>query len=1190
MENNISSQDMKKLEYYLNLGDDGKANNPEQFIKRARDLGFVGLRPLKKGDTNKKIKNKPRQEYIDFLNKKFKDVNTFENNPVLRTVNKYNINPRYTTHIENGGEYLKRYNNYLITKEPFTIDLKNKQKLVVLLNKIELDNNKLLIKFVFQSGGISYTTLTRTSINAIKRGIFEDNWDKEEFNSDSLFELQKFLALDTIKNITFSEAPPDKLNGTFFKYTHNLKDMNFVDLQVYKDLDEMPSNTVCCFIQSLISANIDENIIQKCKLLISSRAVAMCKIDKICEELGLHITVKRLRTEVDKDKTQVIHYPIDKKSPLRILPAINIGLIDTHYFHIKKVNITSYAVDNYDEIKHLENYQNIVQKINNTDISKIKYVRRKTEYIDSFSLILKLLNNKKNLLTKIPLSDKLYSTQYYDMVDDEIIDLSYNESNYRPVEYNAKIDEMEYINVFSDFESTTDGEKHNAYLCNISNDKKNFIGKNCGKQMLNYLVKKFKGNNIRLIFHNAGYDFKFLFEYLHSVKLIERGKSLLRGTARYYYGENNYINICVQCSYALIPEKLSKFKDMFAIDMKKEILPYGLYTENNVKKMDIDIATCLYEVKEQYKNNNIGKFINKKDKKITKDFDKENKKLKEEYKKGEDEFVKEYFDNVEEWNCYNEDRTEINIIKYSSKYCKADVDVLEAGYNSFRKSIRIMSLLADEDKEPILDGESVEDEDEDGEFLDINNYCSIASVSYEYMKMKGVFNNVMELSGIPREFINKCMYGGRTMMSNNIKDKVETERFNKDFKDEIDKIEEKFKGWGLADFDAVSLYPSAQFRLGGYLQGLPKIITNLSYDDLKTKDGYFIEILIKSVGKKYDFPTMSKKTKEGIRDWTNDMEGETMFVDKTTMEDIIKYHKIEYQIIKGYYFDEGRNMLLKPVMENVFNLRLKAKADKNPIQAVYKLIMNSAYGKTLLKPFSTEIEYISEKKIKEYIGRNYNWIIEATILPNGKTYKVKTHKSINKHFNIVQAGVEVLSMSKRIMNEVMFLAEDNDIKMYYQDTDSIHMDNDKIDELTKLYAKKYPDNPPLIGKGMGQFHSDFSSDIFKGDIIAIKSIFLAKKCYCDVLISDNNVDVIDYHIRLKGVPNASILDYSEEHNITPYEVYEKLYYGEEIEFDLTCRGKKPVFEYENAMTVKSKRKFTRKICFKKKKKKDEEDN
>ena len=42
----------------------------------------------------------------------------------------------------------------------------------------------------------------------------------------------------------------------------------------------------------------------------------------------------------------------------------------------------------------------------------------------------------------------------------------------------------------------------------------------------------------------------------------------------------------------------------------------------------------------------------------------------------------------------------------------------------------------------------------------------------------------------------------------------------------------------IADFDACSLYPSVMYVMTCCLEGLPKVLTNLSYDFLKSQDGY----------------------------------------------------------------------------------------------------------------------------------------------------------------------------------------------------------------------------------------------------------------------------------------------------------------------------------------------------------------
>ena len=77
-------------------------------------------------------------------------------------------------------------------------------------------------------------------------------------------------------------------------------------------------------------------------------------------------------------------------------------------------------------------------------------------------------------------------------------------------------------------------------------------------------------------------------------------------------------------------------------------------------------------------------------------------------------------------------------------------------------------------------------------------------------------------------------------------------------------------------------------------------------------------------------------------------------------------------------------------------------------------------------------------------------------------------------FNYVHCGVWILSMSKRIMNKVFDVSNDGGVKIYYQDTDSIHLNYDDVDEHVEKYKQTY--NQDLVGGGLGNFHVGFSMD------------------------------------------------------------------------------------------------------------------
>ena len=191
-------------------------------------------------------------------------------------------------------------------------------------------------------------------------------------------------------------------------------------------------------------------------------------------------------------------------------------------------------------------------------------------------------------------------------------------------------------------------------------------------------------------------------------------------------------------------------------------------------------------------------------------------------------------------------------------------------------------------------------------------------------------------------------------------------------------------------------------------------------------------------------------------------------------------------------------------------------------------------------------------------------------------------------------------MSKRIMNEVFCLAEDNNMKIFYQDTDSGHYYEKDISILQKLFNEKY--GRELIGKNLGQFHSDFA-EVDKGhESKAYKSIFVGKKTYIDML--SNDLNNIAFHCRMKGIkqdviaikanelfPESVKVEYDEASGIfrpigeydfnskfSVMELYKKLYNGDEVEFDL-CSGKNPCFDKKNNFTIITKSSFIRKLKF-----------
>jgi DNA polymerase elongation subunit (family B) len=353
----------------------------------------------------------------------------------------------------------------------------------------------------------------------------------------------------------------------------------------------------------------------------------------------------------------------------------------------------------------------------------------------------------------------------------------------------------------------------------------------------------------------------------------------------------------------------------------------------------------------------------------------------------------------------------------------------------------------------------------------------------------------------------------------------------------------------IQDFDAVSLYPSAMKAMPGIPKGKPKVLTE---EQCATKsflhyDAFYLEINITKLVSKnkrpYRFPLVFT-LKDGIKTYVNEPV-EHFYVDKRGLEDLIEFYDIEYDVLRGYYFDEGYNPLISEFIQKLFDLRAKYKKEKNPLQQTIKLLLNSIYGKSILKPVKTEKKVIDPNKLNEYVIKNYNFI-EEIVRTSGNNIYVKEIKPINKHFNCPQFGVSVLSWSKHIMNSVMCLADQIGLDIYYQDTDSMHIEEEDVPKLAEAYKEKY--GTDLIGSNLGQFHCDFDPIVDGIPVHSVKLIALGKKSYLDVL--EDKKGNRAYHIRMKGIPQPVLFRHCHKNEYTMEDLYMELYEGHTIEFNL----------------------------------------
>lgn len=889
-------------------------------------------------------------------------------------------------------------------------------------------------------------------------------------------------------------------------------------LQLVSKYSELNSG-VCCFIHTIFhTPNIKEYLTEKeleaLKFRWGKNHIGREDLQEFSNDFKVTIEVEKIVYlyqiyKIDRAKSVITPKNTESKGVIRI-GFIKYGRFN-HYFPIIKTNITKFCCK-YLNISNKEYYD--VDSRGNAEIDKYEIIIGKptrTENINKkiyaeTDLVLEALINQNKL-------------EYISKFDDELFNFNVNEL---PLD-------LELIKKYPDIMTEEivykelNNKKHNCLA--VADTETYFDGRNLVPFCICMTYKTTEGmfkqqfygedcqtaflnycdvNKINVIyFHNLKFD-GWLFKNFMIRDIVYHGSRLYRLNILVVKGKRRII-FDLRDSLALIPTALRNFPKMFGLsDIEKEMYPYDLITKESV-------------------NNN---FITYDD-------------LKEYFKDRYNEFINQYNKNIRK---DEEENNGIDIKKLTLYYCQNDCDLLLAGLDKFED----LCLKAFDNINPL-------------------NYLTISSYSYTIM-VKNCFNKLNKYRGDIKCYIRKCIRGGRCMVADNTKIKVEGE---------------------VVDFDACSLYPSAMKRLylptgECYCCTEPENVKYLFENNLMkedqiypTEDKYIsfmiIHVKVLKVNKKRKFPLLSYHHK-CINIYSNEVEGMEMYLTSIEVEDFIKYQNGEVEFIDAIYWKGEKDIRMSQFIEKQYNLRRDYKKVGNPIQEVLKLFMNSAYGKTIQKDIKEEYLFKSKKDVESYIRNNHGRIKEVIEL-NENTYWVKlegTKKPLSIPCHI---GALILGMSKRIMNEVICTAEDNDIPIYYQDTDSIHMNKKDVIKLERLFNEKY--HRKLIGSEMGQFHIDFP--LVKGkEPVSKRSIFLGKKAYLDCLCNDDGDR--QYFIRMKGVPEDVIINTCDDMNISVEELYERMYEGSEVDFNL-LNSDKPKFDFTKDFQIMVREKFSRKIKF-----------
>ncbi|MCP5019379.1 MAG: hypothetical protein GY938_29460 [Ketobacter sp.] len=941
------------------------------------------------------------------------------------------------------------------------------------------------------------------------------------------------------------------------------------DEKKFRELNSINSYRVCCLERAMLCWGLSKMMIETFYSLCPEshqngiRYISRVKLAKIAKVLGINISLKTkwhvykyVGSEVKKG---------DEESYYRL------GEHENHYFALEQAPCTAWAIKHLDELdKSKPNWQ-FARAWRCEEKKTVKVL--KSRALNSFALIKLLLETRnpekglanaagaqeaaneagsgvefKALLVPIRGTEPGFKESiHFNSVcrsKRQLATLEYPNNSVRVPRFKEKLGDG-YVNLlfWFDFEASTEGEYHQPYeVACVGEDgvMMYFSGPDPGALLLKALTKrvrdaqrKFSTTKIKcvLMAHYATYDFQFMVKHIvcrndciftrSSVKLIK---------ARYQWGSTaaESFKVWIKDTYVLIPMKLEKFASSFGLvkkdgsPLEKDVMPYGVMTQANMVLEDVPLE----EARRCMEPANFEQLVK----------------------------------NIERLGLWANEKVGGKLLRkrfkhkaYSKYYCMLDVSVLRDGYNKWKQMIKEQTGF------------------------NTDTYLTLPQISYKTGHKRGVFDEVVEMSGIPREFHQRGVAGGQCMTRANKMWHVQEE---------------------LDDCDCNSQYPSAMRFMGGFLKGAPKMLSEPMLKrlngisklegsagimrELRWFDGYFLLIKVTKIARFLSFPLMAKRV-EGIMQYRNELG--RYYVNRFSLEDYVNFQGVEFEVVQGYYYDEGRNPKIASFIQGLYDLRLKYKREKNPVQKVLKELMNSFYGRTIMKPLEKETRFVYGKsslsRARAYYHYCHNGDDAISLEEGNEIYTFEIEKSKGLHFSRPQVGAEILSFAKRIMNEAMVLAEELNIMIYYMDTDSMHIVKKDVQRLEREYEKKY--GKELLGAGLGQFSCDFSVKGAADDPVSVEAFFLGKKVYLDMLRYHDRGgnEKFEMHIRMKGVPTPCVKQHAKGEGRSVKELYQDMYAGKTIEFDLLNRESvKPYFIRHKDFRHSNRGTFKRALSFK----------
>lgn len=1105
-------------------------------------------------------------------------LDTYKPTTIVNDYNLLRIEARKAGYDEKQGRKREQLVNYLISK--------SRDKAILVLAELQNNNiNKLIMNKNYQgilNLIISGKTLSETQFNAVwnnligekyiiklviqKEGglftqslpvnavtyeffhsIFTNGFHEtkvEGYGSDVMDNIILSAVIDM--KIEKMEKPKKVLqkDGAYFPFI-NTSTMDLSRYQIYTQdqADNLGKfSDLHCLLECFVLSGVENCLINQIKLsYVTGANIRKKDLPEICDTIKRNI---HLYTMDNKEKIRVQKIGTGKESSV-----IKICLYENHYFLFEDSIYSSFFINNYERLCDVENAFMITESKTNNNID---YYKRTNRPINTLTLVHMMKN--KQMFQKLDLSMFEEATNktndiYLDNIENEqelfVDEIEYDEdgnidtSTFEKtksfqdrckmlgsckIDNNvpgglAKVDDDDKTSIYyADSETHVTGTNHKLFLLGC-------VGSS------NDCVNTWKVNN----FNQPEDVVNSFLNYMTKGKPIKDHKIIcyFHNLKYDYHILEPYLNMTgkVMKDNQIYSVKIRHFAYKIEFRDSYKLFPQALGKFKKVFNLSDEFGKKEAIAYTYYTPENYGERV---------DVDIYRKLLKEDDKPIFDEVITSE-------PSYDKKTKTFDPLSYYIEYLRLDCLTLKKGLEKF--NTLILEITGD---------------------ISIFDCLTISSLTDKYMIKNGAYDGVYSVEGNLREYISRAVYGGRVAVNEKYKKKV---------------IEGK-----VADYDGVSLYPSAINRLCREM-GIPTGKAKRVSDKNRVDYQYAIlTVRIKSVGKHQQIPFIAHKG-DGVINYLNEPPPESIIIDIITLQDYVKFHKIEYEILDGIYWEGNFNNKMGELVQKLFNERLKYKKSNPALAETIKLMLNSSYGKTIMKKANTEVKIIKNQSKKgkdgEKILSSVDDVFQTYVYNNFRT--IKSFRKVNEYNYEIERlkvddsdnrghiGCAILSTSKRIMNEIFDIANDNGFPIYYTDTDSLHCNCADVKPLEAEYKRIY--GKELNGKNLEQFHTDFNLDGAVDEIYAIKSIFLGKKSYMDYLESkdkDGNI-IHGYHKRLKGITEAG-LDYEAskyENSFTG--MYEDFANGKELNILLNPKDK-VLFEYKKGF-VATKGDFYRKVKF-----------